>query len=319
MSLHSVTRRGVLKAALAAAAVVNYSAAAAFLSTYGPAPLDRPRPYEGELPPALPPAGMAAFRIPTGFNHRTAAFGYRGGPFSDQRDFASTAVLVTHPRGDLLIDTGLGRQIDAQFHLLPASLQALTQYRKLGAAADQLDAVGYDPAALRGLLLTHAHWDHTSGVADFPGVPVLLPQSERDFIAAGGAFTQFISATPNVNYQVYDFEDGPYLGFSRSHDVYGDGALVVVPAPGHTPGSVIAFMTLPDNRRFALVGDLAWQREGITQLEERPWLARLQDDIDPGQVRDNLLRMYAVAQRLPDMILAPAHDARGFANLPLLS
>jgi glyoxylase-like metal-dependent hydrolase (beta-lactamase superfamily II) len=317
--MHHMTRRGVLKGALAAAAVVSYAGAADFLSTYGPAPLDRPRPYDDELPPASPPPGMAAFRIPTGFNHRTAAFAYRGGAFSDQRDSVSTVVLVTHPRGDVLIDTGLGRQIDSQFLLLPASLRVLTQYRKIGAAADQLDVAGYDRSALRGMLLTHAHWDHTSGVADFPGVPVLLPQSERDFIAAGGAFTQFISNTANVNYQVYDFEGGPYLGFPSSHDLYGDGSLVVVPAPGHTPGSVITFMTLPDSRRFALVGDLAWQREGITELEERPWLARVQDDIDPGQVRDNLLRMSGVAQRFPEMILAPAHDARGLDQLPLLS
>ncbi len=98
MSLHRMTRRGILRGALAAAAVANYSAAAEFLSTYGPAPLDRPQRYPGELPPASPPAGMAAFHIPTGFNHRSAAFFYRGGAFSDQRNSASTAVLVTHPR-----------------------------------------------------------------------------------------------------------------------------------------------------------------------------------------------------------------------------
>jgi glyoxylase-like metal-dependent hydrolase (beta-lactamase superfamily II) len=219
--------------------------------------MDEPQPYAGQLPPASPPPGVAAFHIPTGFNHRSAAFVYRGGAFSDQRNSASTAVLVTHPRGDLLIDTGFGRQIDAQFQLLPASLRAVTRYVRLSPAAVQLDAAGYDRTALRGMLLTHAHWDHTSGVADFPGVPVLLTRNERDFVARGGAFTQFISNTPDVNYQVYDFEGGPYLGFPRNHDVYGDGSLVVVPAPGHTPGSVIVFLTLPDARRFALVGDLA--------------------------------------------------------------
>src|SRR5215831_9027687 len=46
MSVHHMTRRGMLKGTLAAAAVVNYSAAAAFLSTYGPAPLDSPQPYD---------------------------------------------------------------------------------------------------------------------------------------------------------------------------------------------------------------------------------------------------------------------------------
>ena len=117
---------------------------------------------------------------------------------------------------------------------------------------------------------------------------------------------------------MYDFEGGPYLGFPRSHDIYDDGSLVVVPAPGHTPGSIIAFMTLPDGRRFAFVGDLAWQRESITEREERPWLVRTNLENDPAGVRDSLLRMSAVWQRFPDMILTPAHDARGFAELPVL-
>src|SRR5262249_30818394 len=103
-----MTRRGVLKGALGTAALVNYSAAAAFLSTHSPAPLDRPLPYQGELPPASPPRGMAAFQIPAGYTHRAAAFAYRGGAFSDPWDSVTTAVLVQHPGGDVLIDTGLG-------------------------------------------------------------------------------------------------------------------------------------------------------------------------------------------------------------------
>ena len=70
------------------------------------------------------------------------------------------------------------------------------------------------------------------------------------------------------------------LGFPRSHDVYGDGAIVCVPAPGHTPGSIIVFVALPNNVRYALVGDLVWQREGLTNLEERPLLSRLSADLD---------------------------------------
>ena len=37
---------------------------------------------------------------------------------------------------------------------------------------------GHPREGLR-ILLTHAHWDHVSGVADFPGVPVLVTEEER--------------------------------------------------------------------------------------------------------------------------------------------
>jgi len=73
-----------------------------------------------------------------------------------------------------------------------------------------------------------------------------------------------------IRYEEYGFEEGPYLGFPYSHDVYGDGSIVVVPAPGHTPGSVIIFVTLHSGMRYAFVGDLVWQLEGITLREGAP-------------------------------------------------
>jgi N-acyl homoserine lactone hydrolase len=46
--------------------------------------------------------------------------------------------------------------------------------------------------------------------------------------------------------------------------VWGDGSIVLVPAPGHTPGSIVAFIALPTGKRYALIGDLTWQLEGVT-------------------------------------------------------
>ena len=273
---------------------------------------------DGDLPPASPPAEMAVFQLPTGVTHRSAAFAYRGGAFGDKREFSMTAVLVKHPRGDLLIDTGFGRDIDAHFRSMPWPFRAMTSYTRLSSAAEQLDAAGYDRKALRAILLTHAHWDHVSGVPDFPGTPVWVTPEERRFVDDGGMVTALARSFTGVRYEEYGFEGGAYLGFSKSHDVYGDGSIVVVPAPGHTPGSVIVFLTLPGGKRYAMVGDLAWQREGITEREERPWIQRSLADVDPPGVRDGLLRMAAIAARYPEMTLVPAHEARGFEGMARL-
>ncbi|MGZ3419292.1 MAG: MBL fold metallo-hydrolase [Polyangiales bacterium] len=292
-------------------------AAALFFRTFSASPLPAPAPLAGPLPSASPPAEMAVFQLPTGVTHRSAAFAYRGGSFGDKRDFSMTATLVKHPRGDLLIDTGFGRSIDTQFALMPLGFRLVTSYTRMQAAADRLDAVGYDRKNLR-ILLTHAHWDHVSGVADFSGTPVLVTAEERRFITDGGFLTVVARSAGNAHYEEYAFEGGPYLGFPKSHDVYGDGSIVIVPAPGHTPGSVIVFLTLPSGKRHALVGDLVWQREGITEREERPWLQRSLGDIDEAEVRENILRMAAIAARFPEINLVPAHDARGFAEMPKL-
>ena len=291
---------------------------ALFLCTFCGSPLPPPAPLTGPLPTASPPATMAMFHLPTGVTHRSAGFAYRGGSFTDRRDFSMSAVLVQHPRGDLLIDTGFGRNIDAHFSQMPLGFRLITSYTRGQAAADQLDAAGYDRGQLRGIILTHAHWDHVSGIPDLPGTPVLITAEERRFIAEGGSLTAVARGLPDVKYEEYEFTGGPYLGFPRSHDVHGDGAVVIVPAPGHTPGSVIVFVALPDGRRHAFVGDLAWQTEGIRERQERPWLQRCLADSDAQGVRDNLLRMAAIAARFPEITLVPAHDARGFADLPRL-
>jgi glyoxylase-like metal-dependent hydrolase (beta-lactamase superfamily II) len=101
-------------------------------------------------------------------------------------------------------------------------------------------------------------------------------------------------------------------------DVHGDGSVVCVPAPGHTPGSIIIFITLPRNVRYALVGDLVWQREGLTRRLERPWLMKLLGDTDPDGTRQNLLKMVSVMQRIPEMIVVPSHDQRAYAEMARL-
>jgi N-acyl homoserine lactone hydrolase len=310
-------RRGARAGLVGSVAVLL--AGAALGSTFSASPLPSLPPPSFPLPRASPPPEMAVARLPTGVTHRSAAFAYRGGSFFDARDFAMTAVLVRHPRGDILIDTGFGRDVDDHLAQMPLPFRLITSYTRGESAADQLDAEGYDRSRLRAILLTHAHWDHVSGLPDFPDTPVWVTAEERRFVEEGGVLTAVARVIPLERYQAYDFEGGPYLGFARSHDVYGDGSIVVVPAPGHTPGSVIVFLVLPNEQRYALVGDLAWQREGITEREERPWLQRTLGDVDEEQVRGALRQMAAISTAWPAITLVPAHDARGFEAMPTLS
>jgi glyoxylase-like metal-dependent hydrolase (beta-lactamase superfamily II) len=129
---------------------------------------------------------LAVFALMTGVNHRVAAFGYRGGSFFDRRDFSMAGTLVKHPKGDLLIDTGFGRHIDEQFRTMPVAFRAITSYSLWQPATDQLKATGYDPHSLHAILLTHSHWDHVSGLPDFPEVPVWITAQEHEFIRKSG-------------------------------------------------------------------------------------------------------------------------------------
>jgi len=268
------------------------------------------------VPTVSPPSGMKMSVLHTGKMYSKAGFAYRGGALGEERIFGMAAILVQHPQGALLIDAGFGRNVDAHALTTPWLMRKTSRYEKETPAADQLRAAGLDPAQLRGIVLTHAHWDHVSGLEDFPDVPVWVTQAERDFIASGHIAARLAASFGELAYRIYGFTDGPYLGFESSHDVFKDGTVVLVPAPGHTPGSVIAFVTPPGERRYAFVGDLVWQREGIEIPAERPWLSRRLVDADAAQVRHWIVHLHGLAQTVPGLVVVPAHDRRVLETLP---
>jgi glyoxylase-like metal-dependent hydrolase (beta-lactamase superfamily II) len=202
---------------------------------------------------------------------------------------------------------------------MPRLMQAMSHYEKETPVADQLHAAGLSPGQLKGIVLTHAHWDHISGVEDLPGVPVWLPQAELDFIRSGDRMTALARSFGELNYHVYDFPDGPYLGFATSYDVFKDGSVVIVPAGGHTPGSVIVFVALPGGKRYAFVGDLVWQKEAVAIPAERPWLSRMLVDKDDATVRLRVAQLHRIAELIPDLVIVPAHDRRVLETLPPLT
>ena len=272
--------------------------------------LAAPSAWAGPLPEAAPPTDVAIYQLPTGTYETRAAFAVSGGSFRDKRQFAATAILVRHPKGDLLIDAGFGSDVAAHVAALPRFQRAPYQVAKT--VSQQLDASGYDRGRLLGGLVTHAHWDHVSGLGDLR-VPVWINPGERRYAAEdpGGKVFRMVSAGREIH--EYEFSGPPYLGFPSSFDVHGDGSVVVVPAGGHTPGSVVVFVTVPSGKRYAFIGDLTWQLDGIRRRVERPLLMRKLADSDPAQVRQALLRVIALADL---MQIVPAHDVHAHDGIP---
>ena len=275
-------------------------------------PLPAPSAWAEALPEATPPPGTALYQLPTGTYETRAAFAVRGGAFRDKRHFAATAVLVQHPEGDLLIDAGFGSDVAAHVAALPRIQRA--PYQAATTVTEQLGACGYDRSRLLGVLVTHSHWDHVSGLGELQ-VPIWMNSGERRYAAedAGGKVFRTVSAGHEI--REYEFPGPAYLGFPSSFDVHGDGSVVIALAGGHTPGSVVVFVTVPSGQRYSFIGDLTWQLDGIRRRAERPLLLRKLADSDPRQVRQGLLRVIALADLVQ---VVPAHDRDAYDGIPRL-
>ena len=84
--------------------------------------------------------------------------------------------------------------------------------------------------------------------------------------------------------------------------------VVLLRAPGHTPGSQLVFIERQDGEEFLLLGDVAWHRENYEQVQERARLVTLL----LGEDRDAVLAQLAALQKLstaePKLHIVPGHD-----------
>lgn len=246
-------------------------------------------------------------------------FAYRGGAVSEAYENAMIAVLVRHPQANLLLDGGFGTNVDRHWQTIPWLMRQLSSYDKGIPAIAQLQQQGITPDQIKMAFITHSHWDHVSGLEDFPGVEVWMPQSELNFIRERrmpGLIDQMID---RMKVHTFDFSGAPYENFERSLDLFGDGSVVLVPLPGHTEGSTGMFVNLRSGKRFLFTGDLTWAIEGFELPAERPWLARKLVDYDEDEVRRSIVKVHLLMRKYPDLIVVPAHDRRvhdRIASLP---
>jgi N-acyl homoserine lactone hydrolase len=231
-----------------------------------------------------------------------------------------SGVLVRHAKGDVLIDTGFGPKAEAQMSELPAEGKAfglgiLAGAKDRKSVSDELATVDEPPAQVTRIVVTHAHYDHLGGATEL-SAPVYVSAAEAKWMADQAAHptieppSLIAAVRPRLKVLVYD--SGPYLGFDHSKDIYGDGTMVVVPLPGHTPGSQGLFLKLGPRRIF-LIGDAADTLEAAERGLPKSAPIRANTDFEP-EVADTTTRRIAEFHRVhPEIALVPAHDRSAFA------
>lgn len=262
--------------------------------------------------------------ISTGYGEVSLGLFVQGGGWSKVR-FPFLCALIARDDGLLLFDTGIGTRIAEEFKPLlyrgNRFFSRAVMRTRFDPARDalvrQLPALGFDPADIRYAVLSHLHWDHAGGMRDLPGAHFIVNRREWEEAAAlkglalvAGAYIKEEFAGTGLDIElVSTYPDRPYLSFPASHDVFGDGALVLVDVPGHTPGQVGMVVNLPSGRRFLLAGDSFYFPESLERRAPKSRLMRALVKEGP-EAQDTLDRLWRLSRDELDIEIVACHDHR---------
>jgi glyoxylase-like metal-dependent hydrolase (beta-lactamase superfamily II) len=163
-------------------------------------------------------------------------------------DFVNIAYLIVHPKGTLMFDAGAVPDSAFKGDGSPVveGIMSATQPLK-----PQMAAAGYTPAQVDYFAMSHYHSDHTANANDFASATWIVQKAERDAMMAdkpqGIIQPKSYAALKNARTKILNDED---------FDVFGDGAVMVMSAPGHTPGHQVVFVRLVKTGPVVLAGDL---------------------------------------------------------------
>jgi N-acyl homoserine lactone hydrolase len=156
--------------------------------------------------------------------------------------------LLRHPQGNVLFDTGCHPSVPddpARWQgmekfmtpIMPPGENVLTGLSAIGFSADDVDIV----------VCSHLHPDHCGCNAFFRRASILV--HAREIEAARKP-----NAVP-MGYLASEWDFGTFDALSGERDVFGDGKIVLIELPGHTPGSIGALVQLEKSGTVLLAAD----------------------------------------------------------------
>ena len=220
--------------------------------------------------------------------------------FDTGQDVASVSDPDYYPRG------GLARMIyrhTARFEISPE--ETLTA---------QLKQLGYSTSDVRHVVLSHLHQDHIGGLRELVGARFVTTTTEWAALKKGGSETYGYlprhTDLPGASWERIGFApttDPDLAPFDAAHDLFPDGSLVLLPTPGHTPGSM-SMLVRDSATPLLLVGDLTYDVD-LMRAGRYPGIG------SRSILADTTRRVLEFERRAGRLAILPAHDPAAAARL----
>lgn len=173
--------------------------------------------------------------------------------------FSANCYLIRHTRGWMMWDSGINDNVAT----MPKGFQRgklSPHYILRKPLRFALSEIGVDQAKIEHVAFSHTHGDHVGNGNLFTGATLYIQQAEYD-IAFGA------EAASKWNFEVTSYEKlraNKTVKLNGDHDVFGDGSVVILATPGHTPGHQSLLVRLPKTGPVILSGDMVHLQDNWT-------------------------------------------------------
>lgn len=252
--------------------------------------------------PATPVADVALARLDCGGPPGPVSVA----AFSDTMEHEALELPLTYScylvrHGDRYLVWDTGNALDGSPRAPKASI--VQQLARIGVKPQDVDFVG----------ISHHHGDHTGQVGAFPAATLLIGEGDWDLIRPAQApagsdanahaarralFAPWVTGGAKVETLTRD-----------RHDVFGDGRVLMIGLPGHTPGHHGLLVKLDEGAPVLLTGDVTHFHENYRSDGIPTWNADRADSLA------SLDRFRKLAANLGATVIIQ-HDPRDIPKLP---
>ena len=178
-----------------------------------------------------------------------------------------------------------------------------------------LGRIGYAAADVKTAVVSHLHQDHIGGLAELGQADIVVSRAEWDTLSnplpeMRGLMARHIDL-PGLRWRRIEPEptnDSGLAPFRSGHDLLGDGSLVLLPTPGHTPGSMSMLVRQPGRPPLMMVGDLTYDAH-LLETGHVPGVGSRR------RLRETTAMVNTMRQRYPGLVILPAHDPGAASRL----